>query len=539
MLEKLRGRSLVINQAVVLSVLLILGVIGFLGMRDMKISADLMGQGKDVVADILPPPLYLIEAQLVSNDLFYAVTMERQPLIDKLHALKKEYDSRNIFWDASNLDQDLRSSLMGEQRKHADLFWDEALAHFVPAIQANDKEAARTSAQNLRNHYEAHRKGVDTTVILASKYASDKLDFLTLTAQRGYLKLGVAAGLGCALVLLLTVPTINRIYRSLREAEEAATAIAAGNLSHPMPHAGKDEVGKLVGTISIMRDNLRELVAAVHQNVEAVTQAAGELATVSNNSAQVSENQSAAASSMFSAMVQLSESIDQVEAHSHKARDVALISGKQSEEGSRIIHEAADGMRLIAQAVNATADTLRELENFSGQISSVVNLIREIAEQTNLLAFNAAIEAAGAGVHGQRFSVVASEVRKLAESTANSTEEISSMIEKIQRGTQRAVQVMEAGVQQVNEGVEQANRAGESVTSIRTSSAQVTRSVDEIAFALKEQVSSTREISRMVERIAQSAEANSLTGAKTASSADQLEGLARQLKSLAGKFRIT
>jgi len=538
MLEKLRGKSLIVNQIVILLILLLLAGIGLFALHAMKESADQMGQGKDVVADILPPPLYLIEAQLVSYELLSADVSVRQPLIDKLHSIKKDYDDRNQYWEASNLDQDLKSSLMGEQRKYADLFWKEALEHFLPAIQASNLDAARTSAQSLRIHYEAHRKGVDATVIQSNKYAGDKLDALTMTAKQSYWKLGGATGFGLLLVLVLAVPTINRIYRSLGIAGEAAAAIASGDLSRPMPAAGKDEVGVLVAQLGIMRNNLHEIITAVRRNVEAVTHSASELSASAGMSARTGESQSEAASSIAAAMEELTASIDQVESHARDARDVTLSSGRQSEEGGRIIHEAADEMQLIADTVNDTANTLRELEDFSGQISSIVKVIKEIADQTNLLALNAAIEAARAGEQGRGFAVVADEVRKLAERTANSTHEITGMIDKVQQSTQRAVQEMEAGVQRVNEGVGLANKAGDSVNGIRSGSEQVTRAVDEISHELKEQVSATREISQKVEQIAQGAEENSTTVAQTASSALHLEELARQLSGLAGKFRI-
>lgn len=538
MFERLRNKSLIVNQITVLLILLTLAGIGLFALNAMKESADQMGQGKDVVADILPPPLYLIESQLVSYDLLAADASVRQPLIDKLRSLKKDYDDRNQYWEASNLDQELKSSLMGEQRKHGELFWKEALERLLPAIQSNNLEAARASSQILRTHYEAHRKGVDETVSLGNKYAGDKLETLTMTAKQGYWQLSGATGLGLLLVLVLAVPTINRIYRSLSVASDAATAIASGDLSRPMPAAGKDEVGVLVAQISIMRDNLRELIASVHLNVEAVKQSASDFSASAGMSAKAGESQSEAASSMAAAMEELSASIDQVEENSREARNVTISSGQQSEESGRIIHTATDEMRLISSSVNDAAKTIRELEGFSTQISGIVNVIKEIADQTNLLALNAAIEAARAGEQGRGFAVVADEVRKLAERTANSTNEITGMIAMIQQSTQRAVQEMEAGVQRVNEGVVLANKAGDSVTAIRSGSEQVTRAVDEITLALKEQVYAARDISLKVEQIAVGAEENSVTAAQTASSAHQLESLALQLSGLAGKFRI-
>jgi len=538
MFTSLRGKSLIINQIAVLIVICILVGISVSALSGMKRSAEYMGQGKDVVADILPPPLYLIEAHLVSIDIMLADAAARQPLLEKLKSLQNDYNVRNQYWDASDLDPAVKASLMGAQRKYADLFWKEMQEGFLRAIQSNDMAAAQRSAQAMRQHYEAHRKGVDATVSLAGKYAEDKLNALNASAHNGYWQLGVAALLGLGLVLVLAVPTINRIYRSLHEAGEAASAIAAGDLARHMPTANKDEVGKLVTKLSDMRKNLHELITAVHLTVAAVKQSAGELSASTSASAHEGKAQSEAASSMAAAMEQLSTSIDQVEEHASEARAITLTSGKQSEDSGRIIHSAANEMRLMADAVKDTANTIRELQDFSGQISSIVNVIKEIADQTNLLALNAAIEAARAGEQGRGFAVVADEVRKLAERTTSSTQEITKMIANIQQVTQRAVHEMDGGVQRVNEGVELANKAGASVADIRSGSDQVTRAVDEITDTLKEQVTAAREISRQVEQIAQGAEKNSATVAQTASSAHALEELARQLSAVANRFRI-
>jgi len=349
---------------------------------------------------------------------------------------------------------------------------------------------------------------------------------------------GVLIVIGVAGVLGTSVLTIRHITRSLKQAGDAVEAIASGDLTRPVPQAGSDEIGEMLAKLSAMQSNLRDLISAVRGDVDNLNHAARELSAFSSSSARASESQSEAASSMAASVEQLSVSIDQVEEHAREARGATLTSGSQSEEGGRIIHEAASEMGRIAEAVNATAGTIRQLEGFSGQISSIVNVIKDIADQTNLLALNAAIEAARAGEQGRGFAVVADEVRKLAERTAKSTQEITGMIGKIQQGTQRAAQEMESGVQRVNEGVNLAHRAGDSVTGIRASAEQVTQAVDDINLALKEQAVAAREIAQKVERIAQGAEENSATVNQTAASAEQLRVLAGGLQQLAGRFRV-
>jgi len=518
--------------------LLASAMLGGYAMRSVSDAAVRMEQGKDLVADILPPPLYIIEANLVTKSLPDAEGAERQRLLDKLGALKNDYDTRNRYWEASDMAPAVKASLLGEQRKQADLWWREASERFVPAVQRGDRETAHAILKTLDFYYEAHRKGVDATVKIGTQYSDDALALLSGAGNKPVRLLIALAGLGCVVSLFTALLVIRRLRRRLREAGEAATAIAAGDLTRPMPPAGQDEIGDLVAKMAIMRNSLHELIAAVRQNVEALNRSAGALSQAATGSAQASEIQSEAASSMAAAVEELSVSVDMVEENAREAHAITQSSATRSDEGGRIIHEAASEMERIASAVNSTADTIRELEEFSTQISSIAGVIKEIADQTNLLALNAAIEAARAGEQGRGFAVVADEVRKLAERTGNSTQEITGMIAKIQGGTQRAAQEMDAGVSRVGDGVRLARQAGDSMSGIREGAEQVTRAVDEISFALKEQVAAAREIAQKVEQIAQGSETNSASAAQTAESARQLEHLSLQLAAFTNRFRI-
>jgi methyl-accepting chemotaxis protein len=287
-----------------------------------------------------------------------------------------------------------------------------------------------------------------------------------------------------------------------------------------------------------MRNSLHELIASVRQNVDALNLSARGLSATAKNSAAVSEVQSEAAASMAAAMEQMSVSIDHVEANAGEAHAFTKASAERSDKGSGIIQEATSEMSRIADAVLASAGTIRELEAFSIQISGLAGVIKDIAEQTNLLALNAAIEAARAGEQGRGFAVVADEVRKLAERTATSTQEINGMIVKIQDVSRRAADEMEEGVHRANEGVQLAREAGDSITEIRTGAAQVTFAVDEISGALREQAAAVRAIAVKVESVAQGSETNRMSAMQTAMSAQQMETLAGNLHALTLKFRI-
>jgi aerotaxis receptor len=352
-------------------------------------------------------------------------------------------------------------------------------------------------------------------------------------------KIILAMGLlGSIILLSQSAVVIRKIQKGLNQSKESAESIAAGDLNKPLPEASKDELGDLNSALSVMRNNLHELIANVRDGIAALNRTSVDVSSSAHDSSKVTEMQSEAATEMAAAMEELSVSIDQVSEHAKDAHRVSKNSSDHATDGGQVIHNAATEMEHIATAVNIVAETIRGLERYSSKIGGIVDEIREIADQTNLLALNAAIEAARAGEHGRGFAVVANEVRNLSERTATSTREITGMISKIKEGTKRAVQEMEIGVKRVNDGVGLARKAGNSVIKISDAAQQATRAVDDITLAIQEQSIAARDISQRIEKIALGTEQNRLASSKTANSAKQMEELSRQLDELASRFRI-
>lgn len=522
------------------SLLLVISVVlGYFALQNVSQAAWRMGQGKDVVADILPPPLYLVEAQLIAKNLLDATNHELIPLQNRLTALKNDYDQRNRYWeDNHDITAEVKQTLLGEQRKQADLWWREMQDEFLPAIESGNQQAIDLSMNKLDKHYLLHRKGVDQTVKLSTQFAENTFNHLGLTKDQAITFLLTVVITGALLSLSMAYIIIRQIRISLNEAGKVARAIASGDLSLTISVSGQDEVGQLLMQMAEMRNNLHALISEMHQGVSRLKQHSEELLGAAANGAMVAGSQSEAACNMAATVEQLSVSLDMVDANAGEARRVAIESASHAQDSANVIESTVSEMHKISDVVMHVANNIRNLETISADISNIVNVIHDVADQTNLLALNAAIEAARAGEYGRGFAVVADEVRQLAERTSSSSGEITQMIGKIREASQAAVTAMESGVKGVEAGVALSQDAGESVKEIRVAQSQVTVSVEEISNALKEQATATRDIASRVESVSQGAESLAATATQTQESAKELARQAENLDKLASRFRL-
>jgi len=367
--------------------------------------------------------------------------------------------------------------------------------------------------------------------------ASAEVELMKARHEREFIIYSLLFGLGVTLGTVMGWSVLRRLKHGFAIAGDAAKAIAVGNLTLQVPADGQDEIGQLLAQMSIMRNNLQEVIGELRHNMSQLSIQANELGDASANVSGTAENQATATNSMAAAVEQLSVSIDQVESNAGEARAVTLDSAQRSQESARIISETIDEMHRIADSVAETAMNIRDLKGQVSEISAIVTVIREIADQTNLLALNAAIEAARAGEQGRGFAVVADEVRKLAERTSTATVQISSMIDAIQYKAETAGASMESGVKRVDAGVKLASHAGQELQEMRRGSVQVTDAVDAITLALQEQAAAAREIAARVESVSQGTEEMVSTSRQTDEAASGLQRLAMGLAELSGKFR--
>jgi methyl-accepting chemotaxis protein len=386
--------------------------------------------------------------------------------------------------------------------------------------------------------------------------------------------------------------TFDSMVKYLKEMAAVSEAIAGGNLAVEVrPRSANDT---LANAFTRMVEGLRGLVRNVREAATQVTTASTEVATASDESARNSLQTSSAIDEVTSTMHEMSvnvqnmvkstqtqassvsetsASIDQMVTSIQRVADTAKvlldISNRSREEvhsGIGTMEKATDGLNRINTTIRSSGEIIDALGGRADDIGKIVEVIDDLAEQTNLLALNAAIEAARAGEHGLGFAVVADEVRKLAEKSAQSTKEISELIESIQKEARKAVDNMEKSTTIVNEGLnlgQELNGALRKISNVVTEvykfaqeigaatneqsngSAQIARATTrlneithEINSAVEEQASGAQAVVQAMERMRELVQSSTSSSTELAASSDQMSRMSRGLLDSMDRFSL-
>ncbi|MCC5855977.1 MAG: methyl-accepting chemotaxis protein [Idiomarina sp.] len=330
----------------------------------------------------------------------------------------------------------------------------------------------------------------------------------------------------------------QRLNARMDEAIRIVASIADGNLRVEIDEGGRDEVAVLLSAMSNMQTQLRHMFSDIRSGAEELDDASQSVSSTAEELSATASEQTRVTESIASAIQELTASIQSVADNAAEAGRIASSSGEEAQQSARVVVQTVESMERIANVVRQASDEVVELGVQSEQINSIVNVIKSIADQTNLLALNAAIEAARAGEQGRGFSVVADEVRTLAQRTSESTDEIEAMVAKIQKGTQHAVEQMENGVVEVDKGMELGRETSGAISTIRQSFDRVVAVVQDISGSLHEQNEASQEVAGHVERFAASSQQNQDATQNTSATAHQLQQLATNLKQTVSRFKI-
>jgi len=255
---------------------------------------------------------------------------------------------------------------------------------------------------------------------------------------------------------------------------------------------------EMVSSIGHVANNAQELSSAVDSTSISIE----ELSATIKEVAQKSEELTAASEETLAAIEEISSSVKEVEM---SAKESAMLSEKVKNDASTLglaaVEKTIEGMNNIKSTVEKTAEMIMKLGGRSDEIGKILNVIDDITDQTTLLALNAAILAAQAGEHGKGFSVVADEIKDLAERTSFSTQEIASLIQAVQKEVKDAINAMNEGLKSVEEGFKVAREAGNALSKIVESSKQSAEMSFSIERSTTEQAKAARLVTEAMEKV--------------------------------------
>ncbi|MBV6322167.1 methyl-accepting chemotaxis protein [Duganella violaceipulchra] len=515
LLRKLKlSRRLAILVAIFLTGMAVYGLWSFKTLDELKVSGPLyqrIMQDKDLIADVLPPPVYILESYLVSFQLMAAVDgAERDALLARLEALKRGYDSRRGYWQAQQLDGEVAEALLKQADAPAQRLYTIAFTQLAPAVQAQDHAAATAAMQRMKQAYGQHLAAITRVVRLSSeRAAASEAESATRIASATLLMLAILA-LSIVAGTVAAVLIVRSITGPLRDAVRVAQVVASGDLASHIATGHDDEPGQLLLALERMNDSLRATVGRVRSGTETISVAAREIAAGNLDLSARTEAQASSLEQTAAVMEQLTATVRQNADHAQHANQLARSAAAVAQQGG--------------QAVERVVATMTAIKHSSHQMADIVGVIDGIAFQTNILALNAAVEAARAGDQGRGFAVVATEVRNLAQRSSGAAREIKSLIAE--------------AVTRIDGGGALADEAGATMHKIVASVRQVTDIMGQIASASSEQSVGIEQVNQSVcamdEATQQNAALVEQAAAAAASMQEQAAGMLREV----GVFKL-
>ncbi len=344
---------------------------------------------------------------------------------------------------------------------------------------------------------------------------------------------------------MLEAERLQQDARRVNDANQAAIlrlmnelqTVAEGDLTQQAT-VTEDITGAIADSVNYTVEELRTLVASVQTTASRVAQTTSEVDQTSTELLAASNEQMNEIQATGKSVLDMATRINQVSSRAQESAAVARQSLTAAESGLQAVQNAIGGMNSIRDQIQETSKRIKRLGESSQEIGEITELISDITEQTNVLALNAAIQAASAGEAGRGFSVVAEEVQRLAERSADATRQISVLVRTIQTDTQDAVAAMERSTQGVVEGAKLSDNAGTRLTEIDQVSRRLSDLIQQISDSASREANLANAVADSIQNIFAVTEQTSDGTRATAGQVRELSRMAEELRQSVARFKI-
>ena len=349
---------------------------------------------------------------------------------------------------------------------------------------------------------------------------------------------------GSAMAIIIAVCLVSSFFTAraaglyIDEASNTIKEASKGDLRRRMRSAPGDQLGALGRHFNSFMDELHGTITRVADNGKQLSFASNTLETTAKQMLKGVEEIVTEVSSVATASEEMASTSTEITRNCTVAARSSEMANESAIAGESIIQGIVTAMNRIGGRVKESAVKIKNLGDRSDQVGQIAAIINDIADQTNLLALNAAIEAARAGEHGRGFAVVADEVRKLAERTAQATKDIGTTIQAMQSETKEAVFSMEDGLREAEAGVEETEKSGSALKEILHQVNTLTSQINQIAVASEQQTATTNEITGNIQRISEVMGHASQNIQENSGASTRVAALSMELYKLMGKFNL-
>ncbi|MHB1012259.1 MAG: methyl-accepting chemotaxis protein [Desulfobacteria bacterium] len=338
--------------------------------------------------------------------------------------------------------------------------------------------------------------------------------------------------------LLSTRPFTTHVVSGLTRLGKMTREVARGELRERIPEEGFEEIRALARDFNAMAGNLRTVLARIQETGASVGTFSSDFLTVIQDQAASASQQATSVAEVTATMEELSRTSRQIAQNAESVKEAASKSVEVAKAGTTLGREGVEAMAQIKERVGDIARKTLFLGEKSHEIGKVMEIIKEIASEIHLLALNAAIESAAAGEHGRRFAVVASEVRRLAEKTRESTETIRGIITEIQSATNSSVEATEQGTREVERWKETIRLSSEAFSEIIETIERTSEASTQISLATHQQTSANEQVVQAMRQIEEMVRVTASQMKESSTSASRLREMAGTLQEKTAVFHV-